>query len=62
VSDLAPTARLRFVERTVEREGKKSATTVRILQQFWALDVPSYMRGKEGQWRDVPLEVEYAPP
>jgi hypothetical protein len=46
---LAPTPKLRFVDRA----GSK------ILQQYWDLDVPSYMRGgSHGEWRDVETTAE----
>lgn len=54
MSDLAPTARLRWVERMVEE-----VFTERVLQQWWAPDVPGYMvRSDAGEWRDVPVEAE----
>ncbi len=67
--DLAPTARLRWVERAttadapmndaVIREIRGDRATDKILQQWWAADVPSYMRATaEGEWRDVPAGVE----
>ena len=66
--DLAPTARLRWVEREVPAtelsEGGgavtlRGMTQWRVLQQWWAADVPSYMRATaEGEWRDVPVGVE----
>ena len=65
--DWAPTERLRFVERQtsegVEQKSKKTtvARTVRILQQWFAPNVPSFMRGNEGEWRDVSIESENAP-
>lgn len=56
---LAPTSKLRWVMRT-EAEAPPDAdgmrwvpTPQRVLQQWWAADVPSYMRGTEGEWRDV---------
>jgi len=48
---LAPTAKLRFIVREIP-----DGDTIRhakILQQWWAMDVPSYMQGSEGEWRDV---------
>jgi hypothetical protein len=32
------------------------AGAMQVLQQWWAADVPSYMRGNEGEWRDVLVE------
>lgn len=49
---LAPTAKLRFVERESLLDAE-NAQTIRVLQQFFAPDVPEFMRGKEGEWRDV---------
>jgi hypothetical protein len=56
-----PTARLRFVERpaptTLDKKGKPIIT--RILQQFWAPNMPSYMADPSvGEWRDVEVGVE----
>jgi len=42
---LAPTARLRF-------------TSAGKLQQWWAEDVPKYMRSTSGEWKDVPTSDE----
>jgi hypothetical protein len=64
-SDWVPTARLRFVEREVPLDNPGQLVTkrtVRILQQYWAQDVPGYMRKRaEGGWRDVEIEEETAP-
>ncbi len=57
--DLAPTPRLRFVERTIDVDivdpgQDMGARTVRILQQWFAENVPAYMRDDAaGEWRDV---------
>ncbi len=49
------TPRLRFVERAIEGETPRM---YRILQQWFAPPMPSYMRDpKVGEWRDVPLEI-----
>jgi hypothetical protein len=55
-----PTARLRFVEREVPGvSGGAPPCTLRILQQWWGQDLPSYMADiAEGEWRDVPLGIE----
>lgn len=55
-----PTPRLRFVEKDVpDHPGALSGTRRRILQQWWAEDMPAYMRDRaRGEWRDVPLETE----
>lgn len=61
-SDWKPTTRLRFVEREGEPvlgEDEKLRATVRyVLQQWHAPDLPAYMRGAEGEWRDVPVKSE----
>lgn len=63
--DWVPTARLRFVEREVPLDNPGQLVTkrtVRILQQYWAHDVPGYMRkSAEDEWRDVVVEEETAP-
>lgn len=47
-----PTPRLRFVYRDTLSEG------LRVLQQWFAPDMPGYMRDpKVGEWRDVPVEM-----
>ena len=56
--EMAPTAKLRFVERAVSLDAE-NCRTVRILQQWWAPSVPSYMVDpSQGQWVDVPMGVE----
>ena len=68
-SDWVPTARLRFVERKdVARAedaetGQAEIASVRyILQQWFAEDLPGYMRNEaNGGWRDVAVEEETAP-
>jgi hypothetical protein len=70
---MIPTAKLRFVERTVQVpfQDYKNVTeskTVRILQQWWQTnntinlgfggDMP--IGEIKGEWRDVPLEKEQA--
>ncbi len=58
--DLAPTARLRWVERTPPADSPAEANeTVRVLQVWWAQDVPAYMRASAlGEWRDVEVGIE----
>ena len=55
-----PTARLRFVKRAHEFQSMDPTMPMqRILQQWWAEDMPSYMRDKAlGEWRDVELTEE----
>jgi hypothetical protein len=63
VKEFAPTPRLRFIIKAV---GDLTLTqkygytqTARVLQQWWAPDVPMYMADPtEGEWRDVALEGE----
>lgn len=58
--DWKPTPRLRFVERAIQ-EIPDIGRRARILQQWWAPDLPGYMADEAtGEWRDVPL-VEGAP-
>ena len=55
---LIPTAHLRFVER-IGSLADDNCRTLKILQQFWAPDVPKYMvDSSQGEWRDIPMEVE----
>jgi hypothetical protein len=54
------TPTLRFVERAVQ-DGKRT-TVVRVLQQWWAPNMPAYMADPNtGEWRDVPLQAEHGP-
>jgi hypothetical protein len=60
-----PTARLRFVVRTVDITADmppnfmKATRDMRILQQWYAPDMPGYMRDPTvGEWRDVPIGIE----
>lgn len=60
---MKPTAKLRFIERTVEVHGDPKP--VRILQQWWeqghsvSLGWGDITIGEtKGEWRDVPLETE----
>ena len=58
---MTPTPKLRFVEREVQvpapELGPNIAKTieVRVLQQWWETDHHAVV---DGEWRDVPLEVE----
>ena len=56
--ELAPTPRLRWLER--DSRGDESAPAYeRVLQCWWAEDVPGYMRSEaKGEWRDVPVGIE----
>lgn len=60
--DLAPTARLRWVEEkplAIPFESGCAYVPQRRLQQWWAEAVPTYMRNSAaGEWRDVPVGVE----
>ena len=65
---MTPTNKLRFVERHIQVGAETTApiaTTVRVLQQWWAPfhrfhDGFGYTEQelKGGEWRDVPLEAE----
>jgi hypothetical protein len=49
VNELVPTTKLRWVERA----------GVQVLQQYWAEDLPGYMRAEaKGEWRDIPIGIE----
>ena len=55
---MTPTAKLRFVERTViTSHAQMIAKTVRVLQQWWAVERAGQIT-PTGEWRDVPLEQE----
>ena len=57
-SKLVPTTRLRFVERLPDA-GQPAGPVRRILQQYFAEDMPGYMRDHaKGEWRDVEVGVE----
>jgi hypothetical protein len=50
-----PTTQLRFVIRNSSPDDMPK----RILQQWWAEDMPGYMRDvAKGEWRDVPIGEE----
>jgi hypothetical protein len=57
---LAPTPKLRWVRRIDETDARtmieEGVRPRMVLQQWWAAYVPSYMRGMEGEWRDVITE------
>jgi hypothetical protein len=56
---LIPTVRLRFIERPSSDPSRPSGASTKILQQWFAPDMPGYMRdAAKGEWRDVPLEPE----
>jgi len=56
MADLRPTPRLRWIQRELKL-GERGWG--RDLQQWWAEDMPSYMRDQaKGEWRDVPTESE----
>lgn len=61
---MKPTERLRFVERdSYSRNGEHFATPnkIRVLQQLWIPTNEPYgewLKVKDGEWRDVPLENE----
>lgn len=60
---MTPTPKLRFVERQAPapEHGPNITKGVRVLQQWWALnpkDEFAIHMGFNGEWRDVPMEVE----
>ena len=60
---MTPTPKLRFVERQAPapEHGPNITKGVRVLQQWWASnpnDDNEIRSGVNGEWRDVPLEVE----
>ena len=61
---MKPTERLRFVERdSYSHNGEHFATPhkIRVLQQLWIPTNEPYgewLKVKDGEWRDVPLENE----
>jgi hypothetical protein len=58
----APTARLRLERRVMGGVGEGATRWYDyVLQQWHAPDVPGYLRGGEGEWRDVPI-VEVVSP
>lgn len=57
MNEFVPTAALRFIERKVP-VADGSGISIKVLQQWHAPDLPKYMRGAEGEWRDVPLVPE----
>jgi hypothetical protein len=46
---LVPTENLRFIDVV------RGMQMQRVLQQWYAPDMPKYMRSAEGEWRDVPF-------
>lgn len=54
---MIPTSKLRFVMRFQHAIGNNYGGTIRILQQWWAIEREGQIT-PEGEWRDVPLEKE----
>jgi len=56
---MTPTTKFRFIERTVPAPeyGEGIGKTVRILQQWWAVEREGQIT-PTGEWLDVPLEEE----
>lgn len=54
---MTPTAKLRFVERFRPVIGTKYGGTIRVLQQWWAIERAGQIT-PTGEWRDVPLSKE----
>jgi len=59
---IAPTNRLRFVERVIPIHDVEAGYKVKILQQWWNYQIlsdnSSWIPIEGGEWRDVPLESE----
>ena len=58
---MTPTNKLRFVERAVPSTGANyPIKTLRILQQWWEGKTWNANKDQllDGEWRDVPVEVE----
>jgi L-rhamnose mutarotase len=58
---MTPTTRFRYIERQDFTEDVANPRTIRILQQWWEPErnTIDMVTGKtQGEWRDVPLEVE----
>ena len=61
---MTPTPKLRFVERdSYSRNGEHFVMPlkIRVLQQWWQVEDIAYAwhtNGRDGEWRDVPLEKE----
>jgi hypothetical protein len=57
--DFVETMKLRFVERDATDADATIMRKARILQQWYAEDMPAYMRDQaKGEWRDVPVGIE----
>jgi hypothetical protein len=57
--DWQPTTRLRFVNYTSPLNASPVSGARKILQQWWAPNMPAYMQDPTvGEWRDVPLMEE----
>ena len=54
---MTPTLKLRFVERFKAVIGTQYGGKVRVLQQWWAIERAGQIT-PQGEWRDVPTEVE----
>lgn len=61
-NNFVPTSKLRWIEREEPQEGIVALVKVRILQQWHAPDVQGFMRGNEGEWRDVECVSDHTPP
>lgn len=54
---MTPTPKLRFIERFETDIGNNYRVKVRVLQQWWAIERAGQIT-PQGEWRDVPTEVE----
>jgi hypothetical protein len=55
--NMQPTMKLRFVERGV-LVNENTFRPMKILQQWWAGFTDEHGTDIEGEWRDVPVEIE----
>ena len=54
---MTPTPKLRFVERKDFSDDAANPRTLRILQQWWAIERDGQIT-PTGEWRDIPMEKE----
>lgn len=59
MNEYQPTAKLRWVNGFLPNGDGLSQREVRVLQQWWAPNVPTYMVDpSQGEWRDVEVASE----
>jgi hypothetical protein len=54
---MIPTIRFRYIERQDFTDDVANPQTLRILQQWWAIEREGQVT-PTGEWRDIPLEQE----